>query len=196
MSPIEKIIIDFGFSWQFSKLFPYLMGFPLLFISWYFLKRYLKPRFFKVGVMLFFISLPILHFAFYPIYQGDLNNESTEHDLNQSFDFMTDNDLVVIVIPGCPFCLQSLETVKALKKRNKRLRITCIVADSNPTSLESFNHWTKLNCSVQMSNNLGEAMQVSNGKFPTFVIRTGKKLKSWNYSKLGANALDQIEHNP
>jgi hypothetical protein len=70
-----------------------------------------------------------IYFAINPIYDGDFANNC--RTLNTSIlPEKVKAKLLVVAIPGCTYCMGSLETLKKLKTKNKNLDIQFLVCTS------------------------------------------------------------------
>ena len=123
MNSFEELFFSLGASWQNSVILPFVfllfMGFVTGFLFW----RKIKLIYVRWFLLLLFSILPAgLYFAFYPVYHSDIKNDfrGVQVDLAS---VKLKSTLEIIVLPNCPFCLQSIEMIVELKKRNPKLPI-------------------------------------------------------------------------
>lgn len=195
MNSLEELLLNTGFSWQLSKLLPFviilLLGLSLGFL----LFKRLKSRLMKPLLALFIgIALSGAYFAFYPIYVSDLNNEFRlenyvpNNQYNQAF-------IEVIVLPDCPHCLNSTDLIRKLISRNKDLRILYKIV-TNDTYGGSIEEKLKME-GMKYSYSAYDAniKILAKGSFPSFVFheKGSKNVQIWNNNTFGSKALDDIE---
>jgi hypothetical protein len=123
MNSFEELFFSWGASWQNSVILPFLILLFMGFVTGFFFWRKVKLVYVRWFLLFLFSIVPAsLYFAFYPIYQSDINNDYSVIKLD-SASIKPESSLEVIVLPNCPFCLQSIETIVKLKKRNPKLSI-------------------------------------------------------------------------
>ena len=64
-----------------------------------------------------------IYFSISPIYEGDFSNNAIEVMRSYANAELTGKKLVVITIPGCPFCLQAIDQLLVMKKRVPNIEI-------------------------------------------------------------------------
>ena len=133
-----------------------------------------------------------LYFAFYPIYESDITNDYRTLKLNED---SGNGSLEVYVLPNCPYCIQSIETVVKLKERNPKLLLQFKILSSkgNGGHIESDLKKHKIKYSF-VSNNL-KVKTITKGSYPTFVLHAKNSPLAWvwNNNTFGSKALDFIE---
>jgi hypothetical protein len=195
MNTIENFLLDFGLSWTISKLIPYLF---CLIAGFLFLLVYKKIKRKKnwTNRLISFVLLvfPIsIYFAFFPIYEGDFSNLSTQPKTTISFP--EEKVLTVIVLPNCPFCYQSIALMKKIKKRNPKIKISywVVVSDTLAPKTAILRLIPPEFKPIQR-HDVSEQANLAQGTFPCFVLSNKKKaLKLWNNNQFGVCALDEIE---
>lgn len=181
-------------SWTILKTLPYLASLlGGVFLFWLFSKFKSKLR-----ILRFFIwIIPFgIYFALNPIYQGDFSNDFRTIS-NENLPQKTQvNQLLVITIPGCPYCHGSIENLKKLKKRNPSLNIRFIVCDSDTNSNKEYKQEIQNDFTVE-STKFGEKWaQLTEGRFPSFIFTNkSNQTKLWSNDGFGVRAKDEIESN-
>lgn len=192
---IEQKLFQSGYSWTFTKLFPYIL---CLFFATLVLVSSL--RFFKrrvlgiiVGVTLFSTIVGV-DFGLNIIYQGDFANNSVSVSSNNPQ--IKKNALTVITIPGCDYCHGSIEMLKVLKTRNPNLEINFLVCSSDTASLEQYIQPIDNQFDLALLEDLEELNHLGVHSFPTFIFtdKNGKK-SLWTNDTFGAPAKDFVEKN-
>lgn len=182
-----------GYSWTFTKIFPYILC--LFFAS---LTLISSLRFFKhevlriiVGVSLFSVIVGV-DFGLNIIYQGDFANNSVNVSSNNPQ--IKKNALTVIAIPGCQYCHGSIEILKVLKVRNPNLEINFVVSSSDTASLEQYIQSVNSQFNLALFEDLEELNRLGVNSYPTFIFtdKNGKKFL-WSNDTFGAPAKDFIE---
>lgn len=160
-----------------------------LFLSWL-LSRTNK----KIRLIRFFIwVIPFsIYFAINPIYDGDFaNNYRT---LNTSIlPEKVKAKLLVVAIPGCPYCMGSLETLKKLKTRNKNLDIQFLVCTTEKKSLSDYKLLAGNNIKVINTLKPNQWATIAEGTFPSFILVGKNTSKIWKNDGFGVRAKDEIE---
>ena len=163
MKNIEYFLLDTGTSWTFSKLIPY---FIFVFFGGI-LSYILRNKKIKINwlnqvknVVLVFIPVSI-YFAFYPIYEGDIFNLGLK--TKSTIALNSEKTLSIVVLPDCPFCLETIPLVKKLKARNPKIKIEYIIA-SRPNEIpHGIADKIPRNCTFRLESNLQKLGQVTHG---------------------------------
>ncbi|MBI2259710.1 MAG: hypothetical protein HYU67_12550 [Flavobacteriia bacterium] len=193
---IERLLIENNFSWTISKALPYFLVVVLGFILSYFIYNLAKTKIIKLILSVFVAVLPfIISFIFHPIYEGDFSRVGTSYQLkNDNQDFQT-VDLVVLTIPGCPFCHESTIYSNKMLLRQPRLKIKYIVCDTNTREIEPYQKKLNRKISVSLAKDLKLCINISQGSFPTFVALKNKKIvEKWSNDQFGVRAKDFVEN--
>ena len=170
MNSFEDLFFSWGASWQNSVIFPFLIllfaGFVIGFLFW----RKIKLTYLRWFVLFLFSVLPAgLYFAFYPIYQSDINNDYRVVKLD-SASIKSESSLEVIVLPNCPFCLQSIETIVKLKKRNPKLSIAYKILSRKGMGGDIEPLLKKNRIQYSFIRNNSTLRKITRGSFPTFIL--------------------------
>jgi thioredoxin-related protein len=182
------------FSWTILKALPYLatlLGGAFLF--WIFSK--FKSNLSYLKFIIWIVPFAIF-FALNPIYEGDFSNDFRIISTQKLPQKTQGNQLLVITIPGCPYCHGSIENLKKLKKRNPNLNIRFIVCDSNPTSTKEYKQEIHNDFKVESTKFGKEWAELTNGRFPSFIFNNkSNETKLWSNDGFGVRAKDEIESN-
>ncbi len=188
----EAFFLNLSFSWTFSKFAPYLIIFILSFFGFRKIIKVISPKpLLKITLGIFIFLLPILSYFFlFPIYTGDLINAGKKVKTN--FEFSERKKLVVIVLPDCPYCHESMIISKKLIERNPKLEIeywvTGDVTDSKIEKLKSNR------ISIIKNPEIDKTIYLTEGVFPTYALTNNRNLeKRWTNNEFGVLALDEIE---
>lgn len=193
---IELNLLENGYSWTISKLLPYLVlvfGGILLAITF---SRgfHFRPRIVKILAVLILIAAPFgIGFALHPIYEGDFSSDGTEVTaskvkVNKKY------DLLVVTIPNCPFCLESISRLKLIKKRNPDAQILFSVCSSDKEKMTLYKELIAGDFDIALAKDINASVALAEAHFPTFVlIRDGKPAYKWSNDQFGAGAIDSFE---
>lgn len=197
MNPLEGFLLDAGLSWTMSKLLPYVMMVVVgilfvIFTKGLFRSQRILNRI--VRLILFFLPFGV-YFAVAPIYEGDFSNVSSTTEKSAEFSELSGKRLVVISIPNCPFCKESMNRLKVLQERLPDAIIeyrVCLSSDS--TALDWYIESAGESIGVQFAENSEALSTLAQGAYPTFVLVDGNKpLKSWSNNNFGVSAMDEVE---
>jgi len=193
MNSFEVFLLDCGFSWTASKLVPYLF-FPFLgFFLWLALRKRVKRGWLKYTLLVLLIALPFLgYFLVNPIFEGDFSNNSKSVALVPELK-VNKQTLVVITIPGCPFCMQSVERMKDFKKRNPKINVEYRVCSTDAASVLPYQQAAGKAFPILLAEEPEKMADVAEGAFPAFVLTDGKSAVKWSNDKFGVGALDEVE---
>lgn len=194
MNSLENIFLDFGLSWTMSKALPYILAMLIGII----LSVLLFRRKNKKLKLLFGLPISLIFFAayfiFHPIYEGDFSNRSYKPKTENLAELKND-EFVVVAIPGCMFCLESIEKLNKLKDRNPDLKIRFVVLSSDDKDLKNYRKIAIPTISVVKAKETKRFLEISKGGFPTFLsVRSGKILKAWSNDSFGVLAMDEVEN--
>ena len=197
MNSIEYLLLDTGLSWTMSKLLPYLIAVALGISLVFLLKKKLANMNRPVRIVIKGIALLIPFFAYFgytPIFQGDFSNNSTEFVLTESEKELTGKKLVVLTIPGCPYCFQALGKMKKLKSRNEKIEIEYIVCHADPETIKWYSNEGGKAVNVRLATDVQSMVKVAKGSFPTFaLVSNDSTLKVWSNDNFGVLAIDEVE---
>ncbi len=128
----------------------------------------------------------------HPIYEGDFSNNSKSF-LFETNEFKSkDKKLYIVAILGCPFCMDALQRMVAIQKKNQKIKIEFIVCSLNHKSIDLYKRIAPKGVEFSVSQNEKLMNDVAGGTFPTFVYSDGKSLKIRKNDYFGVIALDEI----
>ncbi|WP_341901749.1 hypothetical protein [Fluviicola taffensis] len=192
----ESSLLDSGFSWTMSKLLPYLtlaIGGILLVYS--FIKGFkIKSRIVKLVVGLVLFATPFaVGFVLHPIYQGDFSSEGTE--VKESTVKVDEKyDLLIVTIPNCPYCLESITRLKLIKKRNPNIKMLFSVCAEEEQRLSLYRELIAGDFDIALAKDIEASVKLAEGHFPTFVkLKKGLPTYKWSNDQFGAGAIDELE---
>jgi hypothetical protein len=196
MNSIELFFLNLGLSWTLAKLIPYvialLIGLLFSYISW---KKMAKMH----GALRYSIAVLLLagpfggYFAYSPIYQGDFSNDVKVTALTNELSELKGKELIVLALPGCPFCAQSMAKSAKLIERNPQLKVTYIITRADKDALKWYTEKAKNGIVVQPATNDEAISHLARGKFPTFAVVNGNSVRTWSNDGFGVVAIDEIE---
>jgi glutaredoxin len=196
---MENLLLNWGWSHTMSKLTPYL----LLVILGILLMRFIlkssriKNKIAKISVAVLLLLAPFgVYFAVNPIYQGDFSQNGKDLKIRNAKTTSIDNGLLVLTIPGCPYCFESVQSLKYLKSRNPELKIQFAVTGTDDKSyLEGYKKEVNGSFDVVLYEKARTLVSETGGQFPTFVmIKNGKAIYSWTNDEFGVRAKDKLEN--
>lgn len=193
MNSFESLFWTLGASWQLSVLLPFfiliLSGFLCGFLLWRKIKQPVIKWFVLVMIGLFPSTL---YFAFYPIYESDIKNDYRAIKLKKTH---ATSSFDVYVLPNCPYCVQSIETLVKLRKRNPKLLISYKILSSKGNGGDVESDLIKHKIKYSFVSNTSTVRKITKGSFPTFVFHSKNSAIAWvwNNNTFGSKALDFIE---
>ncbi len=195
-SKIENLALNNGTSWTFAKLLPY--GFTILcgILLFFQVKKIsFKKPILKYASLLLVLILPFsIGFSFHPIYEGDFNLSSEKVITNFSpIEFVNDG-ITVATIPNCPFCFESIKTLKKIKKRNPDLKIDFIVCAKNSKYLKKYLTEIDGDFEIRLAKNPDSLAFTSGLRFPTFyLVKDKKPVFKWSNDQFSVRSIDVLE---
>lgn len=190
---LEYFLLDLGFSWTLSKFLPYVVLLLIGSLSAWYLKKTSLNIWIKLSVMVLTLSLPFsVYFIFYPIYQPDLFNQPYKPG---AFVKVPTNKatLAVVVLPGCPYCEESVKTMNQLQAQNPTLNIVYYLVSDDPTAIQDFKTRLHRKIKVTYSKDAMRWMLAAEGVFPSYLLFDNKRLKAaWHNTNFGVRALDYL----
>jgi len=135
----------------------------------------------------------LVYFSIHPIYEGDFSNNSTSKSIKSLPLKDKSAQLIVVVIPGCPFCFSSIQTMKEFHSRNSKLRIRYIVCSSENKDLVVYKKEINGAFTIENTNDSKKWAKFVKGKFPSFVYVNKAKVQIWSNDGFGVIAKDAIE---
>ena len=193
---MEIFLLNLGISFTLSKLISYflfiIIGSLLAFI---FFKRSKNGRISKIPKLIIslilFITPFLVYFAIHPIYQGDFSNNS--YSVKSKVDFPKNKQLIIIALVNCPYCVQSIETIKRLKKKNSAISIEYWVLSTDLKDKTMYQKLLGKTAKVKLKGRkANELAIIARGSYPTFVLSDKyKAIKAWNNDSFGVMAMDE-----
>jgi len=189
----ETILLDLGFTWTLAKYFPFLLA---IFVGWLFFRWVKKIHINKwilFPLLALVFCLPfVTYFFFYPIYQPDLYNQSYRPKtlLNEPPKGTT---LAVVVLPGCPYCMQTTAVMNRLAKQNKNLKIAYYMVSEDPIAQKTLRKQLDKRIAIRYTKDATLWMLAAEGVFPSYLLFDNKQLKrAWHNTTFGVLALDEL----
>ncbi|MCH2231489.1 MAG: DsbA family protein [Crocinitomicaceae bacterium] len=197
MNSIELFLLDLGLSWTMSKMLPYIFMVLIGLIIVLLFKKRLKKLGLILRLLIKFIILLIpfvVYFAIAPIYQGDFSNNSIEIEKIKDYSELKGKKLVVLTIPGCPYCYEALGRMKKLKERVPNIEIEYLVCHPDEETTTWYKDEAGKDVEVKLALNPDAMAQLAVGSFPTFVlVEEDQKLRTWSNDNFGVSAMDELE---
>lgn len=194
MNSLENIVLNCGLSWTTAKALPYILALligVLLSVLLFRKKNKKLKLLFGLPVSLIFFAV---YFIFHPIYEGDFSNRSYKPKTENLAELKND-EFVVIAIPGCMYCLESIEKLNKIRERNPDLKIRFLVLSSDVKDLKYYRKIAVPSISVEKVKETNRFLEISKGGFPTFLsVSEGKIMKAWSNDSFGVLAIDEIEN--
>lgn len=192
----ELSLLNNGFSWTMSKLLPYLtLAIGGILLSYSFAKGFkIKSKLVKILAVLVLFAAPFsVGFVLHPIFEGDFSSEGTEiKETTVKAD--EKYDLMIITIPDCPYCLESIFRLKLIKQRNPSVKMLFSVCTTDEQKLSLYKELIAGDFDVAMAKDLEASVQLAEGHFPTFVkLKKGLPVYKWSNDQFGAGAIDEFE---
>ena len=187
---MEKFQLTFYY-WTLSKITPYMLTIVGgLFLTYLFSKISGRIRFIRFFVWI----IPFgIFFILNPIYEGDFSNNYRVVHLKNDLINSKEKQLLVITIPGCPFCLASIQTMKQIKKRVPTLKVKYIVCSSDSLTVKPYSREINRTFPISTTQNPKEWAEICQGKFPSYVLVTKKGTRIWSNDNFGSLAKDELE---
>jgi len=192
MNSFESIFLDLGFSWTASKLIPYILMSLLGFVFVYTFHNRIQQRWKKWTFMSILAVLPFgIYFSIFPIYTGDFVNN---HYLpEQLCAFPEKTLLTVVVLPGCPYCHETIRFMNELLEREPTLNIRYVVASETDHPLLPFRKKLSKRIRVEKSGKPKDWIVMARGGFPTMILSDHHKIVyAWENDQFGVRAIDDF----
>lgn len=196
MSSIEVFFLDLGLGYSMSKWCAYLL-FPVLgFLVWLLIRRRMKKKWLRAVTLILALALPFTaYFLVHPIYEGDFSNNSVALTQKSELDKVKGPKLVVISIPNCPFCQESIGRMMAFKKRHPKVSIEyriCVNDSLAKDAVKAYKGISDGSLKIRAAEEGEHLAEVADMAFPAFVLVTKDKKLKWSNDNFGAGALDQV----
>ena len=190
---MEELLNYFGLSFTASKFSPYFLAVFLGFFFSKLLYRHISAS--KIIRNIFITLITILPFGIYfainPIFQGDFSNEGVL--IKKKLELPKNNDLLIIALADCPYCIQSQETVKLIHQKNTKIKAEYLIV--NGTKQDSIRYARMLLgfASCRTVKNSVPLIQTIQGRFPSYIlVQNGIFKKVWNNNTFSARAWDEV----
>jgi len=194
-SSIEDFLQQIGVSWTLSKSLPYL--FLVLFgtIIALLISKKVVTKIMKRILFLLIFPLPfIIGFAFYPIYEGDFSKNGVQLTPLDHQENTIKDGLMVITIPNCPYCYESIAKIKKLALRNPKLQIEYIVCSSDTNDILTYQAEIDGLFDIHIAKDKNKLVKIADLSFPAFVqVKNNRQIYKWSNSQFGVRAMDVIE---
>ncbi|MES2556624.1 MAG: hypothetical protein V4604_10760 [Bacteroidota bacterium] len=196
MSSVELFFLNIGLSYTLSKVAAYLL-FPLVgFLIWLLIKKRIKRRVWRITTLVvlcagFFVG----YFLQHPIYEGDFSNNSSPVQVKSELDDIKTTKLVVISIPNCPFCQESVSRMLAFKERHPKVKIeyrVCVNDSLANDAVALYRKTTGNSIPVSKATDGKRLAGIADMSFPTFVLVTKSGKMKWSNDHFGVGALDEV----
>lgn len=182
---LVQFVLDFFAPYVYAVLIGLILGWMIL--------RVYSPRnfFLKCVVVLMVVSLPFgLYFSLNPIFQNDLNTSSHVVKVDCLESNLVGDGLLMIGIPGCPYCKEALIRLLEVKEECPELHVKMFIigTDTNNEYQKLANR--KIEVLYGSGSELREGLQLK--KYPTFaLVRNGVIQKYWTNDQFGVFALNE-----
>jgi ABC-type proline/glycine betaine transport system permease subunit len=195
---MEEYLLNHGFSHLLSKVIPYLLTIIFgLFLAIIVYRSFRNNKKLAVALSLFFLIVPFIgYFAVCPIYQGDFGVNGKSISIRNDKTKAIKNGLLVLALPSCPYCLESIETLKTIKKRQPKLKIDFgIIGTTDSSTIRLYKYPIDGKFELSFLENESAYTTYTGNNFPTFIlIEDGMAIHSWSNNEFGVMAKDKIEN--
>jgi thiol-disulfide isomerase/thioredoxin len=192
MNLFELFFLDLGFSWQNSRLIPFIIIISgSLTILWLLRKYAFEKRWLKISMKIGILVFPVaLYFLVYPVYRGDLCDLSRKLTLKEDAS-SSNKSLKIYVLPNCPYCIETIEIMNQFHQRNPKIEIEyVIISGSGGGSIaKELPEFVK----ITYRNNSESIKKITMGSYPCFVLTKDNSLSIWDNNSFGLKSLDIIE---
>ena len=165
-----------------------ILGFVLVYTFHNRIQRKLK----KWILMSILAILPFgIYFAIFPIYNGDFINNHFKPE--QLCSFPQKATLTVVVLPGCPYCHESVEFMNQLVKREPKLNIRYMVVAETDSPLLPFRQQLSKQITVLKSAKPKDWIMMARGGFPCMILSDDREIvHAWDNDHFGVKAMDEF----
>lgn len=196
MNELERYFLLREYSWEMSKILPFILVFVLIFlISFivFYKMTHIKKRYlplFSSGIA--FAGI-LIYFLLFPVYKGDFSIKYTATPLDKTEMEISQGEIVVLGIPNSKHCFYIIETLNLLQKRNKDLKICYRVLSDNRSSIAIYQSAADKRIQFQLIESHGKLRSYQNFEFPTIFLVRNKELLQISNNDLGPCSLDYLE---
>jgi len=188
---MENFFLSYNLSWTLSKTLPYLLilvgG---VFLSYFYYKKVKKLTFLRFIIWIIPFAI---YFILNPIYEGDFSNSFRNLKLKNAFIQSEKNQLIVITIPGCPYCMASIQTIKNIKKRVPNLNVKYVICSSDSSSTDIYKKEINGAFPINIATNAQFYANLTMGRFPSFMLVSNSSAQIWSNDAFGSLAKDNVE---
>ena len=192
MNLFEIFLLDLGFSWQNSRLLPFvIILISSLVIVWLIRRHKFNKLWLNVSLKMAIVIFPlVLYFMVYPVYKGDLWDLSRNLTIKNK-ESVSKSSLQVYVLPNCPYCVETIELMNLFHKRNPKIKIEYVIvsASGGGKMVKTIPEYIK----VIYEPNSRSIEKITQGSYPSFVMSKNKTLFIWDNNSFGLKSLDVIE---
>lgn len=191
---MEKFFLDLGLSFTMSKLLPYILMTLIGLVLSIIVFKKAKTKLTKIIAIILFFAPFGIYFSVNPIYSGDFSNNSRMVSMTTETSELNARKLVLIAMPGCPFCMMAINTLKQLKEKNPAMDIEFIVTSTDPETLAPYQEEINGAFPCKTSENPIAMADLAERRFPVFVLvdPTKKEFEIWNNNSFGVRAMDKV----
>ena len=191
MNLFEIFLLDLGFSWQNSRLLPFvfiIVG--SLIIVWLIRKYKFNKLWLNISLKTGIVAIPlVLYFVLYPVYRGDVWDLSRNLTIKNN-ESSPNKSLRIYVLPNCPYCIETIEIVNQFHRRNPKIVIEyIIVAGSGGAIAKELPEFVR----ITYQKNSESLDEITMGSYPCFVLTRDNSPTIWDNNSFGLKSLDVIE---
>lgn len=195
---MESFFLNLGLSYTWSKALPYIIVILLGLAIGIFLFKKSKSKLTKI-LSIFTIGVPFgIYFAINPIYEGDFSNTARLVQHTTETSELKGVKLVVISMPGCYYCKESILSLKEITERHEKIKVEYVVASSDSSALDFYLESAKGLFDVRLAENPKAMAQVATDeggitRYPTYVlVNNDNPMQTWSNNTFGISALDKV----
>ncbi len=89
--------------------------------------------------------------------------------------------------------MASIQTIKEIKKREPNLNVKYILCSTDSSSLELYKQEIRGDFPINIASKSEVLAKVTQGKFPSFLLRSTSSTRIWSNDSFGALAKDEVE---
>ena len=145
-------------------------------------------------IALIIMILPFTgYFIYSPIYRGDVEVMSSKPMLQNEITEAFGDGLLVIGLPGCKYCEESVATLKRIQARNIDLPIQMSIIGASKRELSVYKEMSagKFKIAPLNSKNFTKSLQIL--RFPSYLwVEHGVVIEMWSNTYFGVITQDEI----
>lgn len=135
-------------------------------------------------------------FAFKPIYENDLRARGTQVHVQTTESEVLGEGLMLIAIPGCPYCAEAVEYLKFVKHKADFPISVFVVGTTDVNASKRYEDildGQEIEVYVASGKQLRRDLSLS--RYPTFaLVKDSAVVEVWSNSDFGVFALDKIKN--